>query len=602
MKRFSPVLLLLGLLFGGATAAKAQWTTQSIALKGGWNAVFLHVDASHTTLESSVLPDSGNPITEVWLWAPPSATLQFVQSPQQPIDSSSQWVSWKRISPEASQLHRLIGNAAYLVYVSTNVANYTWTIKGKPVPPGYEWTTTGLNFLGFPTVAASAPSFESFLAQAPDLQQNAEVYQYPGGPLGAGNPARLYTFRTTPVRRGQAFWIRSGTMFNRYFGPFETVLNNPKGVDFADSLNVLSFRLRNLTASNLTVSLALLASETPPAGQTNIVGVPPLLLRGALNTTNLTYAYNPMTTGGTNSWTLAPQGQANSDVEVVIALNRSAMTGSVGALHAAMLRLSDSLGHSQVELPLTATVASEAGLWVGNALVTQVRESLRSYQRDSSGKTAMSTNGDYLILSTSTNLGGVPRSFPLRLIVHNPEPGGQAKLMQRAYLGLNSQSNSVVSTSESVLNRAFIGKARRLSASHLPWTTNNAAWSFDGVLGQSTNLTASVTLDYADQQSNPFLHAYHPDHDNLDPSFKSQLARGSESYTVKRDITLTVLPPADGVGELSAGGQTFSGNYAEKITVTGLDRGGGNSDSRIYEVRGVFTLNRISATPVLTQP
>jgi hypothetical protein len=603
MKRFPRILpLFLGALFAFVGVARAQWTTQSIALKAGWNAVFLHVDATHDTLANLVAADSGNPITEVWLWAPPAATVQFVQSPQQPIDTSSQWMSWKRASSGASLLQRLVANGAYLVHVSTNVANYTWTIKGRPVPPAYEWSTTGLNLIGVPTVPVGAPTFETFFAHAPELQQNAEVYYYPGGPLGTGNPARLYTLRTTPIRRGQAFWIRSGNHFNRYFAPFETVLNNPRGVEYASSLNVLSFRLRNLTSTNLTVTLALNTSETPPAGQSNIVTVPPILVRGALNITNLTYAYTALPANGTRAWTLAPKGQSGADVEVVLVLNRSEMAGNVGDLHAGLLRLTDSLGLSQVDMPVSATVASDAGLWIGSAVVSQVRESLQAFQRDANGKTLVSTNGQYLVASASTNLSGVPSSLPLRLIVHNPGTGGRAQLLQRVYIGLDAATNSVVSTRESALNRSFLDKARRISASHLPWTVTNAPWAFDGTLGGQTTLKASVSLAYDAQESNPFLHTYHPDHDNLDGTFHNQLPRGSESYTVRRDITLDVLPPVNGVGALSAGGQTVSGNYSETITVLGLQRGGGENDSRSYEIRGVFTLNRISDTSVLTQP
>ena len=39
------------------------------------------------------------------------------------------------------------------------------------------------------------------------------------------------------------------------------------------------------------VTLRLAASETPPVGQVTIAGLPPLLLRGAINLTNLTYSY-----------------------------------------------------------------------------------------------------------------------------------------------------------------------------------------------------------------------------------------------------------------------------------------------------------------------
>ncbi len=588
------------LLLAGMLSVRAQWVTQSFALKTGWNAVYLHVDPSYDTLENLVGSDIDNPIVDVWLWAPPASTLQFVQSPQQPVEGA-QWLSWNRNATEPQPLQRLVGNAAYLVHVGANVAAYTWTLKGKPLPPTYDWTTTGLNFLGFPTVPSGPPTFDDFLSNAPELQQNAEIYHYPGGELGAGNPARLYAMRTTRVNRGQAYWIRAGTVYNRYFAPFELALSGSRGVDYGDSLNAASFRLRNLAATNLTVTLRLVASETPPASQTNIVGTPPLLVRGPLNTTNLTYAYTNLPAGGTRAWTLTARGQPGSEVEVVLGLDRTALSGNVGDLFAGVLRLTDSFGHSQVDLPVTANVASSAGLWVGAVAVTQVGQYLKTYQRDASNNQVMDTNGQYVLASFDTNLTSVPRPYPLRLIVHNPAHG-PAVLLQRVFYGLDGATNPIVASQESCLNRAFLSQARRISAAHLPWTETNRFWAFNGALGQATNLTTTVTLDYNDHASNPFLHTYHPDHDNLDAGFNSVLPQGSESYAIQREITLTVAPPAADFGSTIAGGQTLSGEYAETITLIGLARSGGAHDTREFHARGVFTLNRIASVPTLTAP
>ncbi len=165
--RFCRFLVCLGFLLACAFPTRAQWLTQSFSLKGGWNAVFLHVDASHDTLDALVGSDGANPILEVWRWNPPS-TVQFVESPQQPVDTGSEWSSWVRGHANPA-LQRLVGDSAYLVKVATNVSTYTWQIKGRPVAPRGEWTITGLNLLGFSTLPASPPDFDVFLAQSPDL-------------------------------------------------------------------------------------------------------------------------------------------------------------------------------------------------------------------------------------------------------------------------------------------------------------------------------------------------------------------------------------------------------------------------------------------------
>ena len=41
-------------IVGWCQPARAQWITQTNALRPGWNAVFLHVDASHATLDQLV--------------------------------------------------------------------------------------------------------------------------------------------------------------------------------------------------------------------------------------------------------------------------------------------------------------------------------------------------------------------------------------------------------------------------------------------------------------------------------------------------------------------------------------------------------------------
>lgn len=125
--------------------AGAQWITQTNQLKGGWNAVALFVDASHASI-SEVMPADGS-IEEVWLWKP-SSTQQFIDSPQVPTGSGSQWSKWTFNLGPSSELQRLIPNASYYVKVKDSASTYAWLLKGKPVAPQYAWTSSGLNFIG----------------------------------------------------------------------------------------------------------------------------------------------------------------------------------------------------------------------------------------------------------------------------------------------------------------------------------------------------------------------------------------------------------------------------------------------------------------------
>ena len=590
--KFLSALVGPAILLGLGHSARAQWQTQSLLIKPGWTAIYLHVDASYQTLDNLVGGDLNNPIQEIWLWNVSGSTLQYVTAPQAPLTTSSQWANWERLGTGLpSTLATLVPNGAYLVH-STAATNYTWNLKGKPVAPSYAWTTAGENFLDFPTSPNNPPAFDTFLSLAPALESVAQIYQYNGGQLGSTNPSQVFNLHNTTVTRGQAFWIQSGSYFNNYYGPFTAVIPSVGGVAFSNLTSQFSFHLQNTTAGKVTVTLNLLTSETPPSGQTLIVGVPPLLLRGALVTTNLTYSYSNLTTGTPASWTLAPQGSSGSDIVVVLGLNRYAMTASPGSLYAGILKFTDSTGYTEVDAPVSAVVANYTGLWVGSASVSQVANYLKIYQTDANNTPVVGTNGAYVVTGTNTSLGAVSSPFPLRLIVHNDAT--HVNLLQRVFFGSDINSNTIIALNESSLDPSQLGSARRISAIHLPWSATNVPFPMTGQLAPGGTLTASATFNYADQSSNPFLHTYHPDHDNLDATFQNQLPVGSESYGIQRQFTLTISPPNNDFASLTQAGQSFTGVYQETITMTGL--GGA---TRTFNTAGSFGLTRLSPISVL---
>jgi hypothetical protein len=111
-----------------------------------------------------------------------------------------------------------------------------------------------------------------------------------------------------------------------------------------------------------------------------------------------------------------------------------------------------------------------------------------------------------------------------------------------------------------------------------------------------SNIVGTVNLGFNEQASNPFLHTYHPDHDNLDASFKTELTAGTESYGVSRVIALTFTRPGGDFESLTRGSATLNGNYAEVVTFLGKP-----GAQRSYTARGAFTLNQITDTPTLTR-
>ncbi len=880
------------MLLAMAPFANAQWQEQNLNLSPGWNAVYMHVDSTHSGIAALA---AGTQVQEVWLWQPDLTTAQYVINPDAPADSKSRWASWKEgLGDASSTLKNMPGNSAYLVKLG-GTDDFTWTILGKPVPAHYQWTTSGLNFIGLPSVAGSgAPSLEDYFGLAGDLLLVTDIFAYAGGDLGPTNPGQVYGLRTTKVDRGKAFWMRSGTQFNRYFGPFDVKLQSPEGVHFGDNLSAYRVRLSNLTGADLTVTLTGIDSAAAPNplpnGETAITGPAPVIVRGALDPATLSHTHAALS-DGPQSWTLSPNGEVGSQVEVVLGLDRSLMTGAAGSLYGSILRFTDSLGagaqgYSQRDIPVSGTVGSSEGLWIGAVAINKVRNTMKAADPNGS----KDVDGAIRSINTDTDtFGDVASPYPLRLIIHREHLGGvtainpgvtvsevvtqgagvdvtvsatsrafpagtqitfsggglltltvdadsgettltgdltvadlaagetansgatldtlddpavidvtvgsgvtaganasvsdgvdvtvaatpraydsgdaltfsgggvltltadaqigattltgdltvasidsgetvtenvsqgtgvgvnvgattrdyntgdrigfegggvltltadaasgattltgdltvadlvdgeaanswtagstatsvaventsrkmyageelsfsgggkltltanapanstlltgnlsgdniglaetgqtdRLRLMQRAYVGIVNGGNVGVATTESLLDSGTLTTARRISSTHLPVSATNTPWDCAGELAAGKTLSVTVEVDYNDHGSNPFLHTYHPDHDNLSVDFKTLAPVGSESYRIKRQITLTFSSPSTNFSGLTSGGRQLVGDYEETMTLYGLV-GDSQPNEKRFAMKGEFVINRISDIATLT--
>jgi hypothetical protein len=107
-------------------------------------------------------------------------------------------------------------------------------------------------------------------------------------------------------------------------------------------------------------------------------------------------------------------------------------------------------------------------------------------------------------------------------------------------------------------------------------------------LGLSGTASFSVVLGHT-AASNPFLHTFHPDHDNKPAEFTpGPLPEGIESYTVSRAIDLNFVadPAALGLSSPGWGSTILGGDYQEVIS--GLR-------AQPITVKGKFVLHRLSA-------
>jgi hypothetical protein len=176
--------------------------------------------------------------------------------------------------------------------------------------------------------------------------------------------------------------------------------------------------------------------------------------------------------------------------------------------------------------------------------------------------------------------------FPVPILLHRAA-AGETYLVQQVYLGSNG-GTSTLATAENLFSAGTVPTSR-VSVASFP---NNTVILGSGSVGTTGSLSFQVLLGFNDD-ANPFVHRFHPDHDNLDARFTNLLGEGRESLTVTRAVTLTFLSSLPGVTDPAWGVTMLGGTYVE--TVTGLR-------AVPLTVKGVFVLNRVSDVPSLLKP
>jgi hypothetical protein len=217
-------------------------------------------------------------------------------------------------------------------------------------------------------------------------------------------------------------------------------------------------------------------------------------------------------------------------------------------------------------------------LWVGDALVDGVQN-----------RTAIPSGT------------AVARPMQVRLILH-VDDAGTARLLSQVFLGRmdSPPANPFgLCVAEVDLAPAEKKSATRLFAAHLPLDTvigSSGAGNSGNINPGGAAMTRRVMIPFNDR-TNPFVHAYHPDHDNKGPGVSSaaiNLPPGIESYDLQRDIALTFSTTAPvGSSPTGWGSTRIGGSYSE--TFTGLHR-------QTISVSGSFELRRISETGTITLP
>jgi hypothetical protein len=145
-------------------------------------------------------------------------------------------------------------------------------------------------------------------------------------------------------------------------------------------------------------------------------------------------------------------------------------------------------------------------------------------------------------------------------------------------------------TDESLLKQDALAGAQRFSSAHMP--LDQVVTGGSGSIAVGDTLTRTIRIPYNDP-TNPFVHAYHPDHDNKNAR-GAPLSAGVESPDITRDcsFTFTATPPAGSSVSSGWGSSILGGTYTE--TITGLHK-------EPLVLSGTFELRRASEIGTLTR-
>jgi hypothetical protein len=609
MRRAIQWLLPILLGAGGLGDIHAQWTTQSIDLRPGWNAVYLEVQPEP---DDSDQVFAGLPIESVWAWNRQFTTVQFIQDVSELVVGQPDWLVHLPIGSAgrgARNLFTIRGGRPYLVKMPANSGTVNWTIKGQPVETAIDWLANSLNFVGFPLGPGSSPSFQAFFAGLPAHSGQA-AYRL----SAAGQWQRITSPGTTFLRAGEAYWMYSAGP-STYAGPLEVKTEQPDGLSYGRILTELTLRIRNRSAATTSITLRPLSSEPPPGPEYPWLAgdVPISFFRVDAAVSQFEWVPFPTSLERVNlppgeEWVLRLEVNRTRMAEVAPPVDHR------GVLYQGVLEVVDELGsrrlvgisaegmrlYPQVEpqglsgpMPLDADPGPHprAGLWVGFASVDKVSQPAAIGDPDTPVATAT--------------------PFHFRLIVH-VDGEGQARLLQKVLrmfkpgtlkpdpddpeVEIIDEPGRYVLVTDDALIPQFQGSdlrdgqvvARRISS---PVFSFRAPVLMGGVgeFGGGTFI-ADVGTGY-DDPLNPFKHSYHPDHDNLDDRFEQRLPEGRESFGIDREIELEFTSTDPERLTLPGWGDTHLGGIYRE-SVTGLH-------TRTIHASGTFRLTRVSRIGVL---
>lgn len=177
---------------------------------------------------------------------------------------------------------------------------------------------------------------------------------------------------------------------------------------------------------------------------------------------------------------------------------------------------------------------------------------------------------------------------------YKPDPGGEGVVVDEPGRFVLVTDDDRIADFQGVALRANKTAGRRISS--VMFNFDGATLPLNGGFAVPGTLTGTNTIA-PDHPANPFLHKYHPDHDNLDVRFEPLPPGAEEAYRIDRDMTFTLAAryPPDPAREVAPpppdwGSTRLGGVFTEEIS--GLHH-------NPITVEGAFEIERVATTAIL---
>ena len=510
--RLSGVCLSFACVFPLVAGAVAPYTTQSLSLVQGWNAVYVEVapDAAADDLFADW------PVDHVGLYDPASflATRQFGADWDSEGLTGSSMALWKRGFPEASSLSRVPAGSVLVTYCTNE--SHSVTIRGVPAAPRTTWHVSGTNavynFFGFSTTQQT--DISAYLEGSPCEGVKSRVYyRIVGDNLDAGpDPLEVRTWNSK-VSDGDVLLLPSDDLSDWSGVLFVSPMN---GIDFGQNGVKATLTVRNDGKSPRTVSVAL--EQAANAAELQLSGTLPLCLHvrdADVARTNAAWSAALSGYGPVAKKELAP----DETWRLEFGLDRTAFSSlAKGLSFGALLRITeDGDSHAKVVVPLAGETsgvvvpdaALPVGLWVADVQFDHVL---------APGSTVGTETGGAAKLRLPIHIDANGKVRLLQRVVTAGEIAADGTYTYRLYAG-----SAVVPTTATMVTR--------ISAVCLPTETPVIE-----AAGESDSVIAFSFAVAADGATSILRHPLHPQHDGLRWDFSTPAPSGDDFQNYKGDV------------------------------------------------------------------